>query len=348
LLQPSGVLDRTVNTSHTQSAKRDILKAIIYTEYGSPDVLQFTDVPEPTAEEHQIKVKVVAASVNPLDWHLMRGEPFLARLEAGLRKPKHHRLGADFAGRVEAVGSGVTRFKPGDEVFGNAFGTALGSFAEYVCVPESVAALKPAAVSFEAAAAVPVAGYTAIQGLRDTGRIQAGDKVVINGASGGVGTFAVQYARACGAEVTAVCSGRNAELVRSIGAHHVIDYTQTDFTRTGERYDLIYDAVGNCSVPALQRALKPNGRGVVAGFTSMLRIVDVLLRGKLVSKRDGQQIGMMATARSVESDLLLIQNLLETGKVVPVIDRCYPLAETAAAVRYLETMRARGKVIVMA
>jgi NADPH:quinone reductase-like Zn-dependent oxidoreductase len=322
------------------------MKAITCTQYGSPDVLQLKDVLEPTPKANEVKVKVVAASANPLDWHLMRGEPFLARLEAGLRKPKHDRLGADVAGRVEAVGKNVTRFKPGDEVFGDVSGTGLGSFAEYVCAPESLLALKPANVSFEGAASTPVVGFTAIQGLRDAGHIQAGEKVMINGASGGIGTFAVQYARACGAEVTAVCSTRNLELVRSIGANHVVDYTQTDFSRTGQKYDLIFDTVGNCSVAAIQRALKPNGRGVVAGFTTMFRLIEVALVGRLVSRRNGKQIGLIGTAQSKQDDLLTIQNLLETGKIVPVIDRCYSLNETAEAIRYLETMRARGKVII--
>ena len=322
------------------------MKAITYTHYGSPDVLQLKDVPEPTPKDSEVKVKVVAASANPLDWHLMRGAPFLARLEGGLRKPKHDRLGADVAGYVEAVGKNVTGFKPGEEVFGNVFGRGLGSFAEYVCVPESLLALKPTNVTFEGAASTPVVGFTAIQGLRDTGHIQVGERVVINGASGGIGTFAVQYARACGAEVTAVCSTRNLELVRSIGANHVVDYTQTDFTRTGEKYDLIFDTVGNLSVAALQRTLEPAGRGVVAGFTTLFLLMQAALVGKLVSRRGGKQIGIMGTAQPNLDDLLTIQNLLETGKVVPVIDRCYPLSETAEAIRYLETMRARGKVII--
>lgn len=322
------------------------MKAITYAQYGSPDVLRFQEVAEPTPKDNEVKVKVVAASANPLDWHLMRAEPFLARLEAGLLKPQNNRLGADLAGRVVAVGKNVTQFKAGDEVFGDVFNSGLGSFAEYVCVPESMLVLKPANVSFEAAASTPIVGFTAIQGLRDTGHIQAGDKVVINGASGGIGTFAVQYARACGAEVTAVCSTRNLELVRSIGADHVVDYTQTDFTRTGQQYDLIFDTVGNCSIAGLRRALKPSGRGVVAGFTSMLRLIEIALVGKLVSNFSDKKTGMMGTATSKQADLLTIQNLLETGKVVPVIDRCYPLSETAEAIRYLETMRARGKVVI--
>ncbi|MBZ0291332.1 MAG: NAD(P)-dependent alcohol dehydrogenase [Anaerolineae bacterium] len=322
------------------------MKAIVYTQYGSPDVLQFKDVPEPTPKDNEVKIKVVAAAANPLDWHLMRAKPFLARLGAGLLKPKHDRLGADVAGKVVEVGKNVTQLKPGDEVFGDIFESGLGAFAEYACAPESALALKPANVSFEGAASTPVVGFTAIQGLRDTGHIQAGEKVLINGASGGIGTFAVQYAHACGAEVTGVCSTRNLELVSSIGADHVIDYTKTDFTRTGQQYDLIFDTVGNCSVAGLRRALKPSGRGVVAGFTTMLRLMEVALVGKLVSRPNGKQIGMMGTAQAKQDDLLTIQNLLETGKVVPVIDRCYPLSETADAIRYLETMRARGKVVI--
>ncbi len=318
------------------------MKAIIFTRYGSPDVLQRVDVPEPEPKDNQVKVKFVAASANPLDWHLMRGAPFIARIGNGYFKPKNGVMGADVAGRVTAVGKNVTRFKVGDEVFG----CGEATFADYVCISENMLALKPANVTFEEAASTPVVGFTAIQGLRDTGRIQAGDKVVIKGASGGVGSFAVQYARACGAEVTAVCSTRNVELVRSIGAHHVVDYTQTDFTRTGQQYDLIYDAVGNCSVAAYRRALTPTGRGVTAGFTSLFGIFAAALGGKWASKPGGQQIGLMGTAKPNQDDLLVIQNLLETRKVVPVIDRCYDLAEAAEAIRYLETMRARGKVII--
>jgi NADPH:quinone reductase-like Zn-dependent oxidoreductase len=270
----------------------------------------------------------------------MRGEPFLARIENGLRKPKNTRLGADVAGVVEAVGSGATQFRVGDAVFGELGIDLLGSFAEYVCAPESLLALKPARLSFAQAAAVPLAAFTALQGLRDKGQIRPGQKVLINGASGGVGTFAVQIAKAFGAaEVTGVCSARNGELVRSIGADQVIDYTQTDFTQTGQRYDLIFDAVGNRSVGDLRRALTPAGICSVAGFTSMGRLFQIMLLG-------GKRIGMMATAKANQKDLLIIKELLESGKVLPVIDRCYPLAETAEAIRYLETGRARGKVII--
>jgi NADPH:quinone reductase-like Zn-dependent oxidoreductase len=276
----------------------------------------------------------------------MRGEPFIARLSGGLLKPKHPRLGADVAGRVEAVGKNVTQFEPGDEVFGDVSGSGLGSFAEYACSPEKTLALKPTNLSFDEAASLPVVGFTAIQGLRDTGQIQAGQKVLVNGASGGVGSFAVQYAKSCGAEVTGVSSTRNLEWVRSIGADHVIDYTKEDFTRSGQQYDLIYDAVGNLSVSDLQRALRPNGRGVVAGFTSMARLFQLIVLGGWVSRRGTQKIGLMGTAQANQKDLLVIKELVETGKVVPVIDRRYPLSETAEAIRYLEAGHARGKVIV--
>ena len=316
------------------------MKAIIYTNYGSPDVLQLKEIEKPTPKENEVLVKVHAAAANPADWHLMRAEPFVARLENGLLKPKHTRLGADMAGRVEAIGKNVTQFQVGDDVFGELPLNALGSYAEYIAAPEELLALKPARLSFEQAAAVPLAGFTALQGLRDKGKLQPGQKVLINGASGGVGTFAVQIAKALGAaEVTGVCSTRNLELVRSIGADKVIDYTQTDFTRSGQQYDLIFDAVGNRSVADLKRALTPTGIGSVAGFTSMALLFQHMLLG-------GKKVGLMATAKANQKDLLILKELLETGKIVPVIDRRYPLSETAEAIRYLESGRARGKVIV--
>lgn len=319
------------------------MKAILFTKYGSPDVLQLAEVEKPTPNENELLVKVVAAAANPLDWHRLRADPFLVRLDGGFFKPKNPRLGADVAGRVEAVGSNVTEFKAGDEVFGE---IGAGAFAEYVCAHEKYFALKPVNISFEAAAAAPVAGFTALQGLRDAGQIQAGRKVLVNGASGGVGTFAVQLANAYGTEVTGVCSTRNLEMVRSIGADHVVDYTQEDFTTNGQLYDLIYDAVGNRSVSHYKRALKPQGTCVIAGFTTMPRLFEHLILGPLLSRGGGKKVAMMGTARPNKQDLLFIKELLETGKVVPVIDRCYPLPETAEAIRYLETGRARGKVIV--
>ena len=312
------------------------MKAILFTEYGSPDVLQYKDVEKPVPGDNEVLIKVYAASANPLDWHSMRGAPFLARVEFGLQRPRDPRLGADVAGRVEAVGKNVTQFQIGDEVFGDIF---KGSFAEYACTSEKLLAAKPANSSYEAAAAVPVAALTALQGLRDKGQIRSGQKVLINGASGGVGTFAVLIAKSYGTEVTGVCSTRNLDLVRSIGADHVIDYTKEDFTNNGQRYDLIFDTIGNLSVSGCQRALSPNGICAIAGFTSMFHLFQVMLFG-------GKKVGMMETAKADKKDLLFIKELLETGKVVPVIDRTYKLNETAEAIRYLETSRARGKVVI--
>lgn len=318
------------------------MKAIVYTKYGSPDVLQFKEVEKPAPTDGQILVKIYAASANPLDWHLMRASPFLARLAGGLRKPKDPRLGADFAGRVEAVGANVAQFQPGDEVFG----ASTGAFAEYICVAESEVALKPANLSFEQAAAVPVAATTALQGLRDTGQIHTGQRVLVNGASGGVGTFAVQIARAFGTEVTGVCSTRNLDMVRSIGADHAIDYMKEDFTRTGQHYDLIYDAVGNSSVSAYRRALNPGGTCVVAGFTSLPRLFEHMLLGPLRSKIGDKKVGLMGTAQIKQQDLVSLRELLEAGKVTPVIDRRYSLREVPEAIRYLEAKHARGKVVI--
>lgn len=314
------------------------MKAILFPTYGSPDVLQLQEVAKPTPTQDQLLIKIVAVAANPLDWHRMRADPFLVRLSDGLRKPKDPRLGADIAGIVEAVGPAVTQFKPGDEVFGE---IGAGGFAEYACVPEKVLAPKPANCTFAEAAAVPVAGFTALQGLRDKGKMQAGQKVLINGASGGVGTYAVQIAKAFGAEVTGVCSTRNLDLVRSLGADQVIDYTQTDFTRAGHRYDLILDAIGNYTVADYRRALTPQGVCAVAGFTTITRLLNVILFGS----RGGQQVASFL-AQPNQADLLTLKELVERGKVVSVIDRTYPLAQTAEAIRYLETGRARGKVIV--
>ena len=322
------------------------MKAIVYHEYGSPDVLKLEEVAKPTPKDNEILVKVHAASANPADWHLMRAEPFLARLGNGLLKPKNPKLGADVAGRVEAVGRNVTQFQVGDDVFGDMSLNELGSFAEYVCTHEDVLALKPAKLTFEQAAAVPLAAFTALQGLRDKGQIQSGQKVLINGASGGVGTFAVQIAKAFGAEVTGVCSTRNFGMVRSIGADHVIDYTKEDFTRNGQPYDLIFDAVGNRSVSDFQRALSPHGICSVAGFTTLSRLFQVIVLGAWVSKTGSKKIGLMETAKANKKDLVFIKELLEAGKVVPVIDRCYPLSEVAEAIRYLEKGHARGKVVI--
>lgn len=322
------------------------MKAIVYTTYGSPDVLHLNDVATPTPKDDEVLVRVHAASANPLDWHLMRAEPFLARFENGLLKPKNTKLGADVAGRVEAVGRHVTQFQVGDNVFGAIPINELGGFAEYVCVREDTLVLKPAKMTFEQVAAVPIAALTALQGLRNAGQIQPGQKVLINGASGGVGTFAVQIAKSFGAEVTGVCSTRNLDMVRSIGADHVIDYTQADFTRNGRRYDLILDAVGNRSVSDLQRALSPHGIGVVVGFTSLSLMFQVIVLGAWVSKTGREKIGIMETVKPGQKDLFFIKALLDAGKVVPVLDRCYPLHQVADAIRYLEQGRARGKVVI--
>lgn len=322
------------------------MKAIVYESYGSPDILELKEMEKPSPREGEVLVKVAAAAANPLDWHLMRGEPFIARLIGGLRRPKNPRLGADLAGRVEAVGKNATQFKIGDAVFGAYDTSNLGTFGEWVCIPENLLALKPSRLSFEEAAAVPVAAYTALQGLRDKGQIKPGQKVLVNGASGGVGHFAVQIAKAYGTEVTAVTSTRNLELVRSIGADHVIDYTKEDFTWSGKRYDLVFDAVGNLSVGDLRRVLTPAGVGSVAGFTKLSLLFQTALIGSFISMFSKKKVGLMKTAAANQKDLLFLKNLLDTGKIKPVIDRTYPLGETAEAIRYLETSRARGKVVV--
>lgn len=323
------------------------MQAITFYEYGSPDVLQLEEIKQPTPDDDEVLVKVRAVAANPLDWHLLRGEPFLARLESGLRKPKFNILGADVAGTIAAIGKDVTDFKVGDAVFGDVFSSkGPGGFAEYVTVPASSMVHKPENISYEAAAATPVAAITALQGLRQGG-LAAGQKVLINGASGGVGTFAVQIAKSYDTEVTGVCSTHNLEMVRSIGADHVLDYTAEDFTKTGQQYDLIFDAVGNRSVGDLKRALTPTGVCKIAGFTTLPRLLQHVIVGKLQSRKDGQQIGLMGTANVNKADLLILAKLLEDGTINPVIDRRYPLSETADAIRYLETMRARGKVIIM-
>ena len=318
------------------------MKAIVCTQYGSPDILRLKEVEKPAPKDDEVLVTIHAASANPLDWHLMRGSPFLARLGGGLRKPKDPRLGVDIAGRVEAVGNNVTRFLPGNEVFG----TVKGGFAEYACAREDRLALKPTNISFEEAAAAPVVAFTALQGLRDKGKIQHGQKVLVNGASGGVGTFAVQIAKSFGTEVTGVCSTRNLDMVRSIGADHVIDYTREDFTKNGQRYDQIYDAVGNRSVSDYKRALRPQGICVIAGFSTLSRLFEHVVLGSLLSTTGNKRIGLMGLAKPNQKDLVFVKELLEAGKVIPVIDRRYPLSETAEAIRYLEGRHARGKVVI--
>ena len=318
------------------------MRAIFSTQYGSPDVLRLKEVEKPAPKDDEVLVRIHAASANPLDWHLMRGSPFLARLGGGLRRPKDPRLGVDIAGRVEAVGNNLTQFRPGNEVFG----TVKGGFAEYACAREDRLALKPGNISFEEAAAAPVVAFTALQGLRDKGKIQPGQKVLVNGASGGVGTFAVQIAKSFETEVTGVCSTRNLDMVRSIGADHVIDYTREDFTKNGQRYDLIYDAVGNRSVSDYKRALRPQGICVIAGFSTLSRLFGHVVLGPLLSMTGKKKIGLMGLAKPNHFGLVFVKDLLETRKVVPVIDRRYPLSETAEAIRYLEGRHARGKVVI--
>jgi 2-desacetyl-2-hydroxyethyl bacteriochlorophyllide A dehydrogenase len=324
------------------------MKAIVYTRYGSPDVLQLKDVEKPIPKDNKVLIKVHAASVNPQDWHLLRGTPFLGRLGWGLLKPKNTILGADIAGRVETVGRNAKQFQPGDEVYGDIGECGFGGFAEYVCVREDAVALKPENLTFEEAAAVPVAAVSALQGLRDKGQVQPVQKVLINGASGGVGTFAVQIAKSFGAEVTGVCSTRNLDMLRSIGADHVIDYTQEDFTQNGRRYDLIVDAVGNRSVSDYERALSLRGMCVIIGYSSPVLLFQHMFRGPWISMTGSKKIGLMGAAKPNKKDLVFMKELLEAGKVVPVIDRRYALSEVAEAIRYLEEGHARGKVVITA
>lgn len=322
------------------------MKAIVTTKYGSPETLQLKEIAKPTPKDNEVLVKVEAAAVNPLDWHFMRGSPFFMRFMIGLFKPKTPVLGADFAGRVEAVGKNVTLFRPGDEVFGDVSGGNLGAFAEYLCVSEDGAIVsKPSNISFEQAAAVPIAAITALQSVR-AAKIKPGQTVLINGASGGVGTFTVQLAKYFGATVTAVCSGRNLELVRSIGADHAIDYTREDFSRNGRTYDVIIDNIGNRTVGDYRRALKPHGICIIIGFTTMSRMLGHTIRGALTSKLSSRQIGLMGSANSNKADLNTLRELLESGRLVSVIDRSYPLRDTANAVGYVESSRARGKVVI--
>jgi NADPH:quinone reductase-like Zn-dependent oxidoreductase len=318
------------------------VKAIVYREYGPPDVLRLEDVEPPKPADDEVLLRIRAAAVNPLDWHFMRGTPYFVRLMLGVRRPKNPRLGVDAAGTVEAVGSKVTRWKPGEEVFG----TCRGSFAEFACGTETSLVVKPGNVSFEQAAAAPVAGTTALQALRKGG-IQPGQKVLVNGAAGGVGTFAVQIARSVGAEVTGVCSAKNVEMVRSIGAHRVIDYSREDFTKSGERYDLFLDNVGNHSLSECRRVLTPRGRYVQVGGSpgdwsgGMGRAFAAPLRSLFTS----QKMSPFLTKGNTD-DRAALADLLGSGKVTPVIDRTYPLPEVPEAIRYLEERHAQGKVVI--
>jgi NADPH:quinone reductase-like Zn-dependent oxidoreductase len=326
------------------SDNSELMKAITYRCYGSTEVLEFADVAKPQPADNEVLVKVVAASVNPLDWHFMRGTPYFMRLMSGLGAPDDTGVGVDFAGTIEAVGSKVTRFKPGDEVFGGGDGV----FAEYVTIGEGGAlAMKPANISFEQAASVPIAALTALQALRDSGKLERGQKVLINGASGGVGTFAVQIAKSIGAEVTGVCSTRNVEMVRSLGADYVFDYTKEDYTESGEQYDVIVDMVSNHSLSKNRRALTPEGILVIVGggkgnwLGPMMGPIKALLLSPFVS----QELKTIM-ARLRKDDLAILADLMHEGKVTPVIDKRFSLSEVQAALQYSEEGHARGKIII--
>lgn len=314
------------------------MKTFVSETYGPPSSMQLRDAPKPAPRAGEVLIRVMAVSVNPADWHCMRGKPLFSRAMLGLRRPKHTVLGVDVAGRIEAIGAGVTRFKVGDEVYANLLDRAFGGFAEYVSTTEDVVARKPSNLSFEEASAVPMAALTALQGLRHHGQIRPGQAVLINGASGGVGHFAVQIAKAWGATVTGVTSTRNLDLIRSLGADRVVDYTRRDFAGDGPRQELILDTIGNRSVADLRRALTPNGKAAVTGFSSMRGLLAVgLFGGKRI-----KQVQAHATA----ADLEILTGLVEAGKMRPAIDRSYPFTELPEALSYLEQGRARGKVVV--
>ncbi|WP_314620341.1 NAD(P)-dependent alcohol dehydrogenase [Streptomyces stackebrandtii] len=321
------------------------MKAWVQDRYGSTDVLEFTEVERPVPREREVLVRVHAAAVNAADWHLMRGDPYVARLALGPRRPKDRIRGRDFAGRIEAVGAGVTGLSPGDEVFGE----APGSFAEYVCAPETATERKPAGLTFEQAAAIPLAGNTALMGLRDLGKTRPGMKVLVNGASGGVGTFAVQLAKVFGAEVTGVCSARNAQLVLGLGADRVIDYTREDFTTGQDRYDLVFDLVGNRPLAALRRVLSPAGTLVLSGGGvfeggSVFGPMGLIVKGRLLSLLPGSRLHVL-TAEPRRENLAALRELAESGGITPVVERTYPLAEAPRALRYVEEEHARAKVV---
>jgi NADPH:quinone reductase-like Zn-dependent oxidoreductase len=321
------------------------MKAIVCRAYGPPDVLRLEELAKPTPKEDEVLIRVRAASVNARDWRYMRANPFFLRLMGGsFLRPKNPILGVDVAGRVEAVGTAVRQLRPGDEVFGYLSRYRGGTFAEYACAGEDEVAVKPANLSFEQAAAVPLAVCTALQGLRDKGNLQPGQRVLIQGASGGVGTFAVQIAKAFGAEVTGVCSTRNLDMVRSIGADHVIDYKKEDFTRNGRRYDLILAVNGYHPISDYLRALGPEGVYVVAGG-SLVQLIQASLQGRRNSQAGSQKAHVVSLVQS-QKDLIFMKELLESGTVIPVIDGCYPLSKTPEAFRYFEKVHPKGKVVI--
>ncbi len=321
------------------------MKAIVQTEYGSPDVLSLAEVDMPAVKDNGVLVRVQATSVNAGDWHLMRGTPFIARLAFGLRKPKFQTLGMDVAGRVEAVGKNVTQFQPGDEVFGDLSECGFGAFAEYVCAAKNALVLKPKNITFEQAATVPGAALTALHGLCKCGQIQAGQRVLINGASGGVGSFAVQIAKASGAEVTAVCSAQKVEMMRSIGADHIIDYTKTDVTKHGKQYDLILDAAAFRSIFDYLPILTPTGTYVLVGGSTTRLFQVMLFLGPLISLMSHRKVKCFTLSPS-QADLITLRDLLEASKIVPFIDRCYPLSDVPIAIRQMEDRQVQGKIAI--
>jgi NADPH:quinone reductase-like Zn-dependent oxidoreductase len=318
------------------------MKAIVYTKYGPPETLQLEEVAKPTPKDDEVLIKVRAVSVNRSDWEGLRGKPLYARI-GGLLKPRHQRLGSDIAGRVEMAGRNIWRFQPGDEVFGDIL-PRLGGFAEYVCARESALALKPPSMTFEEVAAIPQAAVIALQGIRDRGQVQPGEKVLINGAGGGAGTFAVQLAKMYGAEVTGVDNYGKLDFMRSLGADHVIDYTREDFTKNGKQYDLILDIVAHRSVFAYKRALRPNGSYFLAGG-SVATILQILFLGPWIRRTTGKKIRDLAVRPNIE-DLDFMKELIEAGKVTPVIDRTYPLSEVPEAMGYVGEGHAQGKVVI--
>src|SRR2546430_4166746 len=338
-------LQADATTNAQSNINQPTMKAIVREQYGAPDVLELKDLPKPVVDDDGVLVRVRAASINAYDWHMMRGQPFLVRMSEGWRRPKNVAMGVDVAGQVEAVGKNVTQFRPGDEVYG----ARVGALAEYVRGgPKSALAPKPAGLTFAEAAAVNMAGTTALQGLRDKGQLKPGQRVLINGATGGVGSFAVQIAKAFGAHVTAVCSTRNVEQARSLGADEVIDYTKEDFTRGGKRYDLILDVAASGPLSSRRRVLEPSGILVGVGAANggrMTSIVAGLLETAVLSRFGKQKMPFFIASNSKE-DLIVLKELIDAGKVRPVIDRTYPLNEAAAAIRYLEGGQARGKVVI--
>lgn len=337
------------NRINNTGMRGQMMKAVICPEYGSPDVLELMEVEKPLPKDNEVLIRIHAASINAYDLHVLRASPFLTRFSSGLFKPRNQIPGADIAGVVASVGKAATRYKLGDEVYGclescGAGGIAAGGFAQYVCAKETVLAPKPPCITFEQAASVPMAAITALQGLRDLGRLQSEQKVLINGASGGVGTFAVQIAKSFGAEVTGVCSKRNLDRVRSLGADHVIDYAQEDFSRSGQHYDLILDIAANRSISDYKRVLSPKGICVVVGFSTVTHMIQVAF-GAMVSKPEGKRMAVLYADNTRSDDLIFMNELLETQRVVPVIDGCYPLCEVASAFWYFEKNHAQGKVV---